>query len=137
MPPALPVLFCFLSIIQKYVFFLCFFTVLLLYFKQIFFSILTNPSYRLYTLSIMKITLDTDIGFKNPNSDVDFNIWDRPSSDLHDHTFYEVFIVTQGELRHIVNGKKEEAEDRKEAENRKKEKRNHVTESAGKDDAEG
>jgi len=30
-----------------------------------------------------------------------------------------------------------EAEDRKEAENRKKEKRNHVTESAGKDDAEG
>lgn len=86
---------------------MCFFTVLLLYFKQIFFSILTNPSYRLYTLSIMKITLDTDIGFKNPNSDVDFNIWDRPSSDLHDHTFYEVFIVTQGELRHIVNGKKE------------------------------
>ena len=56
---------------------------------------------------MMKVTLDTEIGFKNPLCDVDFNIWNQPSTELHDHTFYEVFIVTQGKLRHTINGTKE------------------------------
>ena len=55
----------------------------------------------------MKITLTTDIGFKHPDWDVDFAIWNQPFTDPHDHTYFEVFIVTEGTVSHNVNGQKE------------------------------
>lgn len=35
---------------------------------------------------------------------ISFHWWDAGATSLHDHDFYEVFIVTSGESRHILNG---------------------------------
>lgn len=41
------------------------------------------------------------------NKGISFHWWDAGATTLHDHDFYEVFIVTSGESRHILNEKEE------------------------------
>ncbi len=54
----------------------------------------------------MKIlSFESKIEFKKPDSDIDFHWWDQNKTSLHTHDYYEIFVVTQGEIIHTLNGK--------------------------------
>ncbi len=56
----------------------------------------------------MRYTLDKNLGFQHPDWDVDFSIWTGSPTLLHNHCYYELFIVLDGSLSHTCNGKTEQ-----------------------------
>ena len=45
--------------------------------------------------------------FKDPKRPFNFNIWTEARSLPHNHNFFEVFIVLEGQVKHYINDKKE------------------------------
>ena len=43
--------------------------------------------------------------FLSPETGIDFHLYDYPRTILHNHDYFEVFLVTKGPLRYICNGK--------------------------------
>lgn len=66
-----------------------------------------NTGNSTYNDNMIKYTLDKQLGFKHPEWEVDFSIWTGSPTLLHDHCYFELFIVTNGSLTHICNGQKE------------------------------
>lgn len=56
---------------------------------------------------MVKYTLDKQLAFNHPDWDVDFSIWTGSTTLLHNHCFYELFIVLEGSLSHTCNNKTE------------------------------
>lgn len=55
----------------------------------------------------MEITLDRTVAFKHPDWEADFHIWNQMSTEMHNHHFFELFVVLEGNIAHYINGKKE------------------------------
>ena len=76
--------------------------------NALFFAILLEYIFQTgYTVYMKLLTINEKIAFTHPSRDVDFNIWQQTKTMPHKHTFYELFIVTEGTLNHVINGKKE------------------------------
>ena len=46
--------------------------------------------------------------FANPSSEVDFHLWHNTTTTIHDHTYYEINLITKGKCYHMVNNQKME-----------------------------
>lgn len=43
--------------------------------------------------------------FSDPKREIDFHLWNLPYTALHNHDYFEIFLVTKGPIRYICNGR--------------------------------
>ena len=75
---------------------------------------LTIKNAILYTLIFYAIIrymkpdlLSYETEFSHPDTQVSLHWWYKNSTSIHYHNFYELFLVTEGKIRHICNGRQE------------------------------
>lgn len=51
--------------------------------------------------------LSSETEFSYPNPQVNLHWWFKNSTSMHYHNFYELFLITEGKIRHICNGRQE------------------------------